>query len=99
MVAFQMDNTYIDIERQSKDGLVRWDWRFWYYDTVLWLDYYTESQRPSRRHKFRCTERYGRLNNRGSSIKEADVVMPFDVQQEALDEFRRQVVIKRWGKQ
>ena len=90
-------NEYIAVEKVSENGLIRWEWRFWFYEHTLWLDYYIESERASRRHRFVVTESFSRLNLRGSTMKEADVILPATIKEEALKRFCESVVIKRWA--
>ena len=88
---------HVTIERQSKDRLVEWKWRFYYDSHVLWLDYYGEFQRPTRRHGFTCTQSYSRLDNRGHGLAESDVVLPAEVIHEAITSFCKGIAVKRWS--
>jgi len=86
---------YITIGRDSKDGLVNWQWRFWYDSHALWLGWYAEFQRPTRRHSFKTVHSYSALDSRGHDLAEIDVVLPADVTQEAIAEFCRGITVKR----
>lgn len=87
---------HVTVERTNGD-LVKWEWRFWYDNHVLWLDYYATLERPSRRHKFKVTEYYTRINKRDTSITLAsDVVLPADVKAEAVEKFCKDITVERW---
>lgn len=88
---------HVTIERESTDSLTRWTWRFYYDRHALWLDYYGEFQRPSRRHRFTCIASYGRINPRGSSLREADVFLPADLKDEVVKKFCEGITVKRWS--
>jgi hypothetical protein len=86
----------VEVERVNGD-FVKWCWRFWYYDHTLWLDYYAAMERPTRRHSFKVTEWYTRVDKRNASITLAsDVVIPADVMTEAIDKFCKGIKVKRW---
>lgn len=87
----------VTIERLSKDKLTKWMWEFWYDKKTLWLDYYAELQRPTRRHGFSESQRYSRLNKRFSTINESDVVLPADLKGEAIKKLCEGITIKRWS--
>ena len=88
---------YVDVEVISKDGLVRWEWGFWFDNHTLWLDYYGESTRATRRHKFIVTQSFIRLNPRQSTMPESDVIIPATIQEEAIKKFTEGITVKRWS--
>lgn len=89
---------FVTVERTSGD-LIKWEWRFWYDAHNLWLDNYAALERPSKRHKFRVTERYGRQARRDydHKLNESDVVLPHDVKAEAVAKFCEGITVKRWS--
>lgn len=86
---------HVKISRDSKDGLTNWQWRFWYDSHVLWLDWYCEFQRPTKRHSFTAVHSYSAIEPRGHDLAEMDVVLPADVTQEAVSEFCKGITVKR----
>jgi hypothetical protein len=86
---------HITVGRDSKDGLTNWKWRFWYDSHTLWLDWYCEFQRPTKRHGFRTAHSYGALDPRGHDMTESDVVLPADVIKEAVEEFCKGITVRR----
>lgn len=88
---------HVTIKRESADHLTEWQWRFYYDSHALWLDFYGEFQRPTRRHGFNCTQSYSRINARGSTLTVVDVVLPADVKDEAIKEFCKGITVKRWN--
>lgn len=85
--------------RREPNPLTEWTWRFWYYDRrhALVLDYYCTAERPSKRHKFRVTESYSRIDNRRHNLQESDVVLPADVIAEAKQIFTDPLRVLRWS--
>lgn len=89
---------FVTVERTDGNHLVKWAWHFWYDGHVLWLNRYHEFQRPDKRHKFRVKETYQRHDSRGSTIKKAEnVLLPYDVKEEAIKKFCEGITVKRWA--
>lgn len=88
---------HITVVRHSEDRLTQWVWAFWYDRQTLWLHYYEELQRPTRRHGFTTTHCYDRLFKNRSDMNELDVVLRADVTHEAIETFCEAIKVKRWS--
>ncbi|HLL74792.1 MAG TPA: hypothetical protein VK421_05965 [Pyrinomonadaceae bacterium] len=96
-----MSNLRIEVTRGG--DLARQEWCFWYYEGrhALVLDSYWESERSSKRHKFRTApgRYYCRLHRSDEPppIAEAGVPMPEDVLEEARQKFNESLRVVRWS--
>jgi hypothetical protein len=89
------------IERESPGCVRHQQWRFWtaisHRGTVqVVLDEYTESTRPSLRHKYRPLWRYSRVDCRESTIPLAEVPRPADVYNEAFQHVADNIEVVVW---
>lgn len=88
--------TPIRIERPSPDGLQTERWRFTVLEATVVLDEYTQESRPSKKHKFRPTATYSRLDGRNKELSEDMVSTPTDVFDEALEAAQNQLRVGLW---
>lgn len=88
----------IEVVRETDGGFNRAVWDFWYFDSrhALVLDGYRTEFRASKRHKFKVSMIYNRLNSRASSIQEGSVPMPLDVMEEAKEKFTASLLVGMW---
>ena len=88
----------VEIERTTPDGLTRQEWRFWFdvRTATLWLDYYALSTRPSKRHNFRISHHYGRLNERGSNMTREDAPLPDNISRQAINAMAARIACRKW---
>lgn len=84
---------------REPDPLTRWEWDFWYYDRrhALVLDRYRTLTRATKRHKFRVTEQYNRIDTHRNGLTENDVVIDADVDEEARRRFTKDLKVQLWG--
>lgn len=87
----------ITVER-NPDPLTQWVWRFRYFSDwhALVLNSYATRERPSKRHGFKVTEFYDRLDNR-RGMAESEIVLPADVLAEAKQKFTESLRVVRWS--
>jgi L-rhamnose isomerase len=62
---------HFTVER-SVDDFTQIEFRYYIYQSVLWLDSYRKSVRKTKRHKFECVEEYNRLSSRTVGQRIAD---------------------------
>lgn len=72
-------------------------WRFIYLFDTIFLDSYAIFERQSKRHKYRQTKSYSRLNVRYCSIAEKDVPLTDEIKQEAFNEFISKIKVIKWS--
>ena len=79
---------FIEVEQETPDGLSKEVWRF-YVNTdnkvKIILDRYYETERPSKRHKYRNNKSYSRLFSRESTMEVEEVLEPINNRFEILD--------------
>lgn len=85
----------VTLVHPSEDGLSQVQWHFYEYNTRLLVDGYEELNRPSLRHKFKTSGRWGRLSNiRENSIRREDVPLTEAIKVEAVEAFVAQMRAK-----
>ena len=81
------------------DALTCEEWRFYFSDSdcILYLDHYIKATRPTTRHKHKAVLYYARIDGRNNTVKEEDVPLPLDVQEEAKNYITSRLTVKRWS--
>ena len=61
-------NDSVELNEDSLCGLFRKRYRYYLLGNILTLDYYSEDERRTKRHKFRAVKLWTRLNGRASTM-------------------------------
>jgi hypothetical protein len=90
--------TGINVERETPDKLSRQVWYFWYDDRthVLRCSSYIKSERPSSRHKFKSVAQWTQHRRDDFYGFGLNPPLPPDVQHEAVEKFRAELVVEPW---
>ncbi|MBW4460465.1 MAG: hypothetical protein KME47_09520 [Nodosilinea sp. WJT8-NPBG4] len=88
----------VKLEYPSDNGLSLVEYRFYLMDTILYLDDYTEYNRPSKRHSFKSVKSYARLDKRRSTIDVSEVPLTEEIKQDALNAYISKLQVKLWDK-
>lgn len=71
---------------------------FWFNDSAetLFLDTYQILERKTKRHKFKATKQYSRLDGRSNTIDFEDIELSDYIKKQALNEFTSRIKIEKW---
>ncbi len=84
------------------NDLSKEEWKFYFNDMTLYLDWYTYSERETKRHKFKVIKSYHRLGHQRvvpswARIEEEDVIIPEVIVGRVLNHVRDQITVKKWS--
>ena len=88
----------IKLEYFSESGLESVEYSFWFDDYTLWLESYIEYSRPTKRHSFKPTRSYYRIDKRHTNMTVEEVNLAEDVKQDAVKKVIEQLQVKLWDK-